>query len=409
MKTIAAPMHRAFKLRLYPFCSQERELLRQLDELKFLWNYTLEQRQHSWKTKGESVSYTHQAACLTEWVHNDTNGIGSVYSQVAQECLHRLDKAFKSFFRQIADYPRFKREVTSLTYPQACNGSVALLPGRNGTKRLHLSKIGDVPVDMSGYGQIAGQVKTCTVKREGDRWYAVLTIEVADVPVHAVTEPVNPVGIDLGLNHIATLSTGETVEPPKFFRRSERSLRRAQQKLSRKVKGSNNWKKQKVRVARRYAKVKDQRMDFAHKLTTGWAKQHDLIAFEDMDVRNMVHGHFAKSISDAGWGMLRQMCSYKAKMYVGAETNGTTQTCSKCGRTADPPLTLKDRIYRCPCGHTEDRDVNASKNILGRALETVGSGRPEFTHVETGPPPHRKARRVRSSNREPPVAKGVAF
>ncbi|MBX8632529.1 MAG: transposase [Thermoplasmata archaeon YP2-bin.285] len=405
-------MYLPFKYRLYPFRNQERELLRQLDELKFLHNYALEQRIDSWRLQKKSVSYTDQQASLTRWRHNDMDGLGRVYIHVAQDCLHRLDNAFKSFFRQITDYPRFKHEITSLTYPDAYNGSVAITEGRRDTKRLHLSKIGDVPIKYDR-PLPAGRIKTCTVKREGDRWYAVLTIEVADAPVHAVTEPVNPVGIDLGLNHIATLSTGETVEPPKFFRRSERSLRRAQQKLSREIKGSNNWKKQKIRVARCYAKVKDKRMDFAHKLTTGWAKQHDLIAFEDMDVRNMVHGHFAKSISDAGWGMFRQMCSYKAPrsngMYIEVQTINTTQECSKCGRTADPPLELEDRVYRCPCGHTEDRDVNASRNILGRALAAVGQGMPEFTRVETGPPPSRSGRRVRSSNRKPPAAKGVTF
>ena len=258
-----------------------------------------------------------------------------------------------------------------------------------------------------------GIVRTCTVKREWVRWYAVLTVDVADIPAHTVTEPVNPVGIDLGLNHIAALSTGGTVEPPKFFHRSEGSLRRAQMKLSRKVKGSNRWHKQKVVVQRRYAKVSDSRRDFAHKLTTVWAKQHDLIAFEDMDVGDMVHGHLAKSIMDAGWGMLRQMCAYKAQrsngMYVEVETKNTTQECPKCGKLADPPLTLKDRVYRCPCGNTEDRDVNASRNILGRALKAVRQGMPELTRVERVASTFSKRRRAVSAKREPPRTLGVAF
>ncbi len=406
------PMYVPFKYRIYPFRDQERELMRQLDELKFLWNYALEQRQYSWKTGKVSVGYAEQCRQLTEWRGNDRGGIGRVYSQVAQECLHRLDRAFKSFFGRIARYPRFRHDVTSLTYPDAYNGSVAVTDGRAATKRLRLSKIGDVPIQYDR-PLPGGRVKTCTVRREGDRWYAVLTVEVPDVPVQAITEPKHPVGVDLGLGSIAALSTGETVEAPKLFRRSERSLRRAQRKLSRKEKGSRRWGKQKVVVQRRHAKVRDQRRDFAHKLTTEWAKTHDLIAFEDMDVSNMVHGHFAKSIHDAGWGMLRQMCAYKAQrssgMYIEVKTKNTTQECSVCGRNADPPLGLKDRIYRCPCGHTEDRDVNASRNILGRALKSVGSDRPELTHVKTGPPPHRKGRRVRSLNREPPAAKEAAF
>ena len=197
--------------------------MRQLDELKSLWNYALEQRQTSWKTKAKSVSYTEQQHSLTQWRNHDTAGPGSVYIHVAQDCLHRLDKAFKAFFKRIADYPHFKSEVTSLTCPDAYNGAVAITDGRAGTRRLHLSKIGDVPIQYDR--QLPdGRVKTCTVKREGDRWYAVLTVEVTG-PAAPCTPPVNPAGIDLGLNSIAALSTGGTVETPKLFRRSERSLR----------------------------------------------------------------------------------------------------------------------------------------------------------------------------------------
>ena len=111
--------------------------------------------------------------------------------------------------------------------------------------------------------------------------------------------------------------------------------------------------------------------------------------------------------------MLRQMCAYKAPrnggMYVEVKTNGTTQTCSVCGRVADPPLTLKDRIYRCPCGHTEDRDANASLNILGRALKAVRQGMPESTHVERVASTFPPGRRAVSVKREPPAATEVAF
>lgn len=149
-------------------------------------------------------------------------------------------------------------------------------------------------------------------------------------------------------------------------------------------------------------------MDFAHKLSTGWSKIHDLIAFENMDVRQLGRGRLAKSIHDAGWDMLRRMCAYKAQlrgcMYLEVETAGTTQECSKCGGVQSPPLTLKDRVYSCPCGHTEDRDVNASKNILARALEAVRRGTPELTRVERVANTSLKGRRAVSKKREPPCA-----
>jgi putative transposase len=409
-------MYQPFKYRLYPFPNQERELLRQFGELRFLWNYALEQRKEAWRKEKRSVSYVDQCRDLAKWRAYDKEGLGTVYGHVAKETLARLDDAFKHFFRRVKSggrpgFPRFKHEVTSMCYPDS-NGPGAIVPGRNGTWRLHLSKVGDLPIKVHR-PLSEGPVKTVTVKREGDRWYAVLTVEVADPAPAAPTAPESPVGVDLGLSHLATLSTGEVVEAPKFLRRAERRLGRAQRVVSRRRKGSHNREKAKLRLARCHAKVRDQRRDFAHKVTTGWAKRHDLIAFEDLSVPSMLgNGRLSKSISDAGWGLLRQMSEYKearrSGRYVEVPAKGTTQTCSKCGRLADPPLTLKDRTYECPCGLRMDRDLNAARNILARALAAVPGGTGESTPVETGPPPHRKGRRVRSKKQEPPLASAVA-
>ncbi len=326
-----------------------------------------------------------------------------------------IGDAFGHFFRRVKEggrpgFPRFKREVTSLCYPDS-NGSAAIVPGRNGTRRLRLSMIGEIPIKVHR-APPEGRVKTCTIQRDGDRWFAVLTLEVPDPSLPPATPPVSPIGVDLGLSHLATLSTGEVVEPPKFLRRAEDRLTRAQRVVSRRKRGSHNREKAKVRLARCHAKVRDQRRDFAHKLTTGWAKSHDLIAFEDMDLRSHMEGAFPKSTADAGWGMLRQMSQYKearrSGRYVEVPTKNTTQSCSACGRLHDPPLTLPDRTYECPCGLVMDRDLNAARNVLARALRAVPGGTGESTPVEIGPPPHRKGRRVRSKKQEPPRGMGVA-
>jgi putative transposase len=411
------PMYQPYKYRLYPFRNQERELLRQQDELRFLWNYALEQRIDAWRLEKRSISYVDQNHSLTRWRNYDKGGLGRVYSHVAQDTLQRLDDAFKHFFRRCKSgekpgYPRFKHEVTSLTYPDAYNGSAAIIEGRGGTKRLHLSKIGDIPIEVHRE-PTEGTVKTCTVERDGYRWFAVLTYEVPDPAPPPAMPPENPVGIDLGLTSLATLSTGEKVEPPKFLRKAEKRLKVAQRDLSRKVKGSVNWHEQKVRVQRCHAKVRDQRGDFAHKLTTGWANQYDLIAFEDMDLHGLTRTRMAKSILDAGWGMLRQMSGYKQRNrshhYVEVPTKDTTQSCSQCGKPAVPHLELSDREFRSTaCSHVMDRDINAAKNVVARALAIVGRGTPESTPVETGPPPPRKGRRVRSKKQEPPAVLEVA-
>ena len=403
------------KFRLYPFRSQERELLQQFEELRFLWNHALERRQEAWRKEQRSLTYVDQCRDLTRWRAFDTGGVGRINAQVAQEALARLHDAFGHFFRRVKGgdrpgFPHFKREVSSLTYPQAYE-AVEIVPGRNGTHRLRLSRVGDVPVEVHR-APPEGRIKTCTIEREGDRWFAILTVELPDPVPPPSAPPESPVGVDLGLAHLAVLSTGETVEAPKFLRRAEVRLKRQQRKLSRKRKGSHHWQKQRVRLARCHAKVRDQRRDFAHKVTTGWAEAHDLLAFEDMDLRGHMQGRFPKATADAGWGLLRQFCEYKERnrsgRYVEVPTKGTTQTCSKCGRLADPPLPLNDRTYSCPCGLRLDRDLNAARNVLARALCAIPGGTGESTPVETGPPPHRKGRRVRSKKQEPPRGMGVA-
>ena len=407
--------HQACKYRLYPFSDQARELLRQQEELRFLWNYALERRQEAWRKERRSLSYVDQCRDLARWRAYDKEGIGRVYGHVAQETLARLHDAFRHSFRRVKagerpGFPRFKREVRSMCYPDS-NGSGAIVPGRNGTWRLHLARVGDLPLQVHR-APPEGRVKTCTVKREGDRWFAVLVYEVADPAPPATGTPVAAVGVDLGLTHLAALSTGEVVEPPRFLVRAEQRLRRAQRVVSRRRKGSHRREKAKVRLARCHAKVRDQRRDFAHQLTSSWARRHDLIAFEDLDVRGHLRGTFAKPTADAGWGMLRHMAEYKearrSGRYVEVPTKGTTQMCSACGRLHDPPLTLSDRTYECPCGLRMDRDLNAARNILARALRAVPGGTGESTPVETGPPPPRKGRRVRSTKQEPPRAMGVA-
>ncbi|MDE1836921.1 MAG: transposase [Euryarchaeota archaeon] len=405
----------AVKFRLYPFPDQARELDRQLSELNSLWNHALEERCAAWKKERRSLTFVQQCQELTRWRNFDREGLGRVNAQVAQECLARLNDAFQHFFRRVKSgeapgFPRFNRETTSLTYPQAYD-SVRLVPGRNGTRRLSLSRVGDLPIEV--HRELpAGRTKTCTVEREGDRWYAVLIVEMADPVPPPDLPPRHPLGVDLGLSRLATLSTGEAVEAPRFLRRSEVQLKRQQRRLSRKRRGSHNWRKQKARVQRCHARVRDQRRDLAHQLTSTWAREHDLIAFEDLDVRSHLMGPFSKSTADAGWGMLRRFAEYKearrSGRYVEVPSKGTTQSCSACARPHDPPLTLRDRTYECPCGLRLDRDVNAARNVLARALAIVGGDTPEVTPVEIGPPVARKGRRVRSMKQEPPSAVGAS-
>jgi putative transposase len=176
-------MYLATKHRLYPFPNPERELLRQLGELRFLWTHALEQRQEAWRTEKRSISYVDPCRDLARWRAHDTEGIGRVYGHVAQETLARLDDAFQPFVRRVRagsrpGVPHFKREVVSLCYPDS-NGSSQLVPRRNETRRLRRSMVGEIPIEVSR-APPEPSVKICTVEREGDRWFAILTYEGAD-------------------------------------------------------------------------------------------------------------------------------------------------------------------------------------------------------------------------------------
>ncbi len=303
-----------------------------------------------------------------------------------QDVVIRLDRAFRNFYRRAKDgekagYPRFKGRdrYDSFTYFQYGNG-VGLLG-----KKLWLSRIGELSIKLHRELPSGAIIKTCTIRRDVDRWYACFSVVLPDAaPEEHKIE--SAVGVDVGLKSLVTLSTGEKIEPPKFLHRSEEALAREQGRLSHKKKGSANRIKQRIKVARLHRKIRDQRSDYLHKLSRYLVNGYDLLAFEDLRVKNMLGNHYlAKSIADASWSRLHALCAYKAeeagRRVVLVEPYGTTQRCSNCG--ASMHLGLAERTLRCSCcGFTADRDHNAAINILKR----VGWDSAESTPVEMGVP-----------------------
>ncbi len=399
-------MFLSYQYRLYPLRSHLPVLCKALDELTYLWNHALDERRDAWEKQKRRVTYFDQQARLRCWRAYDTTGLGAVSCDLAQDCLQRLDLAFRAFFRRVKagvnpGYPRFRRRMASFTFVPRHG---AWSDGPNGTCRLKLPQVGPVPVRRHR-APPPGTARSVTIRREGEAWYATLQYQIPN-PAPPNGTPERPVGVDLGLTHLATLSTGETIEAPRFLRSAERRLRRAQRRLSRKQRGSHRYARQRERLARLHARVRRQRGWLAHQLSHDWAERFDLVAFENLDVGRMSRSHpLSKSIYDAGWGMLREMTGYKAllrsRRCVRVEARDTTQTCAQCGRTADPPLTLSDRVYRCPCGYEADRDVNAARNILARGLDEVRRNTAERKRVDGTPPPARQGRRAYQRKREP--------
>jgi len=372
-------MPAALRFRLYPSKKQEARLLDTLNTCRHLWNGALSDRRRRWQDGRKSTSYNYQQALLTHERRVNAELL-QVYSQVAQDVLHRLDRSFKAFFRHQSRYPRFKRfsQSGSFAYPQAYNGSVKPDTLR---KRLYLSKIGNVRTVFHRPIPKDSRLKTCTVVREPDgRWFAALVFEEI-VPLQNICSTIPagvkmPIGVDLGLLSLITTSDGETVEHPRFLRKAERRLKRLQRNLSHKKRGSKNRLKARHCVASQHARVRRQRLDFNHKLSARLVKKHNLIAFEDLRIRNMVKNHrLAKSIQDAAWGQLVMLTEYKAlkagSRVVKVPAAYSTQECCQCGTLNKIELGVKEFVCIC-CGRTLERDHNAASVVLKRGLTIAG-------------------------------------
>ena len=359
-----------------------------IDTCRYLWNDALSHRKTRWEKERKSTSYNLQQWILTEVRHADPS-IGALYSQVAQDVLHRLERAFKAFFKHQSRYPRFKKGTSSgsFTYPQAYNGSAKPDAQR---RRLYLSKVGNVKAVFHRPLPKDSLLRTCTVTREAcGEWYASLVYEDI-VPLQDITSKfVSPVGVDLGLKSLIVTSDGAEVPHPRFLRKAEKRLKRLQRALSHKKLGSKNRFKARHRVASQHARVRRQRADFNHKLSTCLVRAHDLVVFEDLRVRNMVKNRsLAKSIHDAGWGQLVRLTAYKAlkagRRVIKVDPAYSTQECFYCGALNKMSLDVRELVC-VGCGRPLRRDHNSALVVLKRGLAQVGQDMPELKPVETRP------------------------
>lgn len=362
---------RNYRFRIYPNREQEQKLLAWLETCRWIYNTALAQRKEAWEKEKRSVSRIEQQVWLKQAKKTDER-IREVHSQVAQEVLFRVDRAFAAFFRRVKNgetpgYPRFKGRgrYKSLTYTQFGKGKGASFQDGE----LKLSKIGLVKIKL--HREIPGIIKTVIIKRDAaGKWWAVFAVEIELSRQQTHTGPA--VGLDVGLEKFAALSDGSIIENPRHLRKTEERLKRAQRELSRKEKGSRNRERVRRKLAKLHAKVRNQRMDFLHKQSRKLVNTYSLIAVEELNIKGMVKNHhLAKSISDAGWGEFISMLEYKAgeagTKLVKVNPSGTSQKCSRCGMTV--PKELSERVHCCPyCDLTLDRDVNAARNILKRAL-----------------------------------------
>ena len=366
---------RCYKFRLDPTRAQEHSFVHFAGCRRFVWNWALSRKREVYKAAGKGIGYNALAAELVRLKKTDAPFLKDCHSQVLQQTLMDMDKAFKAFFERRARFPRLKsrkRTPHAFRIPQ----NVSIVDGM-----VSVPKIGLVKARL--HRTMGGTVKAATIKQETDgHWYVVFVshIELPDVPPSCD----RPCGIDVGLSSFLTLDNGTKVEPPKFYRKGQRKLKRLQRRLSRCQKAGKNRAKAKARVARQHHKTASRRADFLHKLSHGLVTRYDALCLEDLNlsalVRTKLRGH-SKSWTDAALGNFLRMLDYKSLWNGGQVVKvgrwfPSSKTCHCCQNIQ--PLDLSDRQWACvQCGVVHDRDHNAAINILSEGLRIVTHGRCE--------------------------------
>ncbi len=368
-------MLKAVKLRIYPDTNQKQALAKSFGCCRWLWNYFLNLMNKTYKETGKGLSGYGVKKLIPELKkQEETSWLSETYSQCLQQVCLNLGVAFNNFFEKRAKYPKFKskHKKQSIQYP-----SNVKIEG----DCLKVPKIGLIYVKI--HRPIQGQIKTVTISMNSSgQYFASLLIDDGKDKIEPSSEG-KAIGIDLGLKHFAITSDGSKYDNPKILRKHELNLKRKQQQLSRKKKGSNNRNKARRKVARVHLKITNCRSDFLHKLSRRIVDENQVIVCEDLNVKGMVKNHcLAKSVSDVGWGQFTTMLKYKSeqegKIYLEVDRFfPSSKTCNNCLYQLDE-LSLDIREWQCPhCNTIHDRDINAACNIRDeglRILKTSGTG-----------------------------------
>lgn len=361
---------------------------------RFVFNRALARQNENHEVGNKYIPYGKMASWLVEWKNaTETQWLKDAQSQPLQQSLKDLERAYKNFFRKRAAFPRFKKrgQNDAFRYPQGVK-----LDQEN--SRIFLPKLGWMRYRNSR--QVTGVVKNVTVSQSCGKWYiSIQTESEVSTPAHPSA---SMVGLDAGVAKLATLSDGTVFGPVNSFQKNQKTLARLQRQLSRKVKFSNNWQKQKRKIQRLHSCIANIRRDYLHKVTTAVSKNHAMIVIEDLKVSNMsksaagtvsqpgrnvrAKSGLNRSILDQGWYEMRRQLEYK-QLWRGGQVLAvppayTSQRCACCGHTAKENR-LSQSKFRCQvCGYTANADVNGARNILaaGHAVlacgEMVQSGRP---------------------------------
>lgn len=365
-------VNRAYKYRFYPTDEQKNQLAQSFGCSRFTYNYFLKFKIDAYLNDHEKVNYHKTSERLTQLKKDEEfNWLNDVSSVVLQQTLRDLDRAFTNFFAGRARYPRFKKKDARQSVRYSKSGFTF------SNKTLRIAKNKD-PLDIRWSRDFTSVPSSITISKDcSERYFVSFLVkeEMQELP-----KSKNKIGIDVGIKDLCVTSEGYKSGSPQYLRKYHKKLAKRQRSLSKKVKGSKNRTKAKIKVAKIHAKITDSRNDFNNKLTTMLIHENQVIAVESLNIKGMIRNHcLAKSIADSSWGNFFRKLQYKAEWY-GREILEidrwfpSSKRCSCCGYINNG-LKLSDRIWECPsCKKALDRDINAAKNILTVGLAGLAFG-----------------------------------
>jgi putative transposase len=373
---------RSYRIRSYPNGAQRRLRDRWFGAYRWLWNTALEIRTAAHRECGLTLTGNDISRWLTQWKCTEGHEwLKLVPATCFTQCMRDQDSAFRNYLAGRAQYPRSKRKGSA--------GSLRFQDAGAAWKRgiLSLPKLGVLKLAESLPSVDRPDLVTLTMDATG-RHFVSSCAEVEKAPP-SLSYRAPAVGVDLGLKHLATLSTGEKIDNPKHYQAQLRYLRQQQRCLARRQKGSRRREKQKLRVARAHAKVRQARQYALHDLTTRLTQDYDLICIEDLNVKALSRGRNARSINDASFGEIRRQLTYKSewrdKILIAVDRwYASSKTCSKCRHVLDE-LRLDVRYWTCPkCKACHDRDINAARNLLMEGLRQLAARDERDLRVDAG-------------------------